>query len=134
MSYFKVGSKAEKPLGLRVPGGKAQNVSIQPALGSGVTVWTTSLSWARHICVRFRNITRAITTRRERTWPWIRMRPFLVRLSELVGQVMHHPERTSSPLRASLSFRYTQRCAPTFGIAGQRPSSLNAHAIRTHNI
>src|SRR4029077_3609053 len=49
---------------------------------SGVSVWTTSLSWARCICARFCNRTHAITTTSGRTGHWTKMHQSLVKFSE----------------------------------------------------
>jgi hypothetical protein len=48
------------------------------------------------------------TTKSERIDHWIRMRRSLAKSANRKHQITHHPWRTSSPLRPSLGFRYTQ--------------------------
>jgi hypothetical protein len=43
-----------------------------------------SLSWARYICAGFCNLTLATIMKRGRTWPWVKIRPFLARFSQPV--------------------------------------------------
>ncbi len=83
--YGSVVRRRLRAMGIRdkptAPASPWQNGFVERLIGSGVNVWTTSLSWARHTCSGFCDRMLATTTGSERIGRWAKTHRSLARFS-----------------------------------------------------